>query len=363
LWRLPQNESTAAVAVRPVLLMHGLEASSRDWFDGLGAQALPYMLWRAGFDVWMGNNRGNFLSNRDCTIWNWTVFEMATYDLPRMIEDVLSTTGAESLSYVGHSQGTLQAFLHFSENPETASKILHFAALAPPVFMTMRSPTWKLFGSITDTSGGPWWKFQTINSPDFAVYEEIFQDQCRVLSFIGACSLYCGGNMGGSFMESHAGYATSCGDKFQCISAGTSAENMRYFAQALRLGSFEACFEQHGRPINFTSLQMPMSLAVGTSDLFISVHDVEHLRRLCNNGTVVDMWQLEGGGHMDLVWGKLAPSQVFEPLTQRLLAASTNGNHGTSGAPGDQGTTGAAGTRPETASSSNITDINASISQ
>lgn len=228
MWRLPQNESTAAVAVRPVLLMHGLEASSRDWFDGLNAQALPYMLWRAGFDVWMGNNRGNFLSNRDCVVWNWTVIEMADYDLPRMIEEVLNTTGAEKLSYVGHSQGTLQAFLHFSQTPETARRILHFAALSPPVFMTMRSPTWKMFGGITDTSGGPWWKFQRIYQDNFAVYEEIFQDQCRVLSFVGACNLYCGTNMGGSFMEGTKGYAPSCGDKFQCISAGTSAENMRY---------------------------------------------------------------------------------------------------------------------------------------
>lgn len=43
---------------------------------------------------------------------------MARYDIPASIDFVLNhTTGYESLHYVGHSQGTLIAFVHLSLNP------------------------------------------------------------------------------------------------------------------------------------------------------------------------------------------------------------------------------------------------------
>lgn len=40
--------------------------------------------------------------------------EMAKYDLPVSIDFVLNQTGYKQLHYVGHSQGTLIAFVHLS---------------------------------------------------------------------------------------------------------------------------------------------------------------------------------------------------------------------------------------------------------
>jgi pimeloyl-ACP methyl ester carboxylesterase len=47
------------------------------------------------------------------------------------VDYILSITGNPQLSYVGHSQGTTQAFAAFSSNPILAKKIAAFAALAP----------------------------------------------------------------------------------------------------------------------------------------------------------------------------------------------------------------------------------------
>ena len=47
----------------------------------------------------------------------------------------LNATGQEKLVYVGHSQGTTQAFAAFSEQPELNSKVALFVALAPVAYV------------------------------------------------------------------------------------------------------------------------------------------------------------------------------------------------------------------------------------
>lgn len=60
---------------------------------------------------------------------------MARYDLPAMVSYALHHTGVPSLSYVGHSQGTIQAFAAFSRNQTLAAQVNYFAALAPVAYV------------------------------------------------------------------------------------------------------------------------------------------------------------------------------------------------------------------------------------
>ncbi len=57
--------------------------------------------------------------------------QFAFHDIPDSIDYVLSTTGQPSLSYIGFSQGTAQAFATLSIHPTLNSKVDLFIALAP----------------------------------------------------------------------------------------------------------------------------------------------------------------------------------------------------------------------------------------
>lgn len=132
----------------PVLLMHGLLMSADDWVTAGPNDGLAYLLSSAGYDVWMGNARGNKHSRQHVSMspeteefWNFSWDEIGRYDLPAMIDFVLNTTSKEKLAYIGHSQGTTAFFVMCSEKPEYNEKITTMIALAPLAWAShMKSP-------------------------------------------------------------------------------------------------------------------------------------------------------------------------------------------------------------------------------
>uniref|UniRef100_A0A915PN98 Partial AB-hydrolase lipase domain-containing protein n=1 Tax=Setaria digitata TaxID=48799 RepID=A0A915PN98_9BILA len=135
-----------------IYLQHGLLGSSGDWVENLPNESfdfffkiilnvsliLSFILADAGFDVWLGNSRGNSYSIRhvnysidDELFWKFSWYEMAKYDLDATFDLILKETGQDSLYYVGFSQGTLIMFTKLADDPIFATKIRKFFALGP----------------------------------------------------------------------------------------------------------------------------------------------------------------------------------------------------------------------------------------
>lgn len=141
----------------PVLCQHGLLDGSSGFVIMGPGQGLAYLLADRGYDVWMGNTRGNRYSRNHVRLnpdgnrrqrrefWDFSWHESGIYDLPAMIDYVLELTNFERLHYIGHSQGTTSFFVMASSLPEYNDKIITMQALAPVAFMSnLESPLIRL---------------------------------------------------------------------------------------------------------------------------------------------------------------------------------------------------------------------------
>ncbi len=106
-------------------------------------------------------------SRSDPRFWDWTIRELAMYDLPALVDHVCAETGYDKIAFVGHSQGNGLAFVSLSLGmcPDLGKKLSLFAALAPAVYA----------GPLT--TGFP---FTLLNKMEWKMWKRVF----GVLDFI-----------------------------------------------------------------------------------------------------------------------------------------------------------------------------------
>uniref|UniRef100_A0A1B0G8S8 Lipase n=1 Tax=Glossina morsitans morsitans TaxID=37546 RepID=A0A1B0G8S8_GLOMM len=145
---------------RPVvLLMAGIYASSDVWLLNGAEDSLPYLLSNNGYDVWLGNNRGNIYARHNIwyndtqpEFWNFSWHEMSIYDLPAMIDFIRACTGEERMHFIGISQGGTIFLVLNSMLPQYNKHFKTAVLLAPVTYVgNTKAPLAKLFGPLLGT--------------------------------------------------------------------------------------------------------------------------------------------------------------------------------------------------------------------
>ena len=93
----------------------------------------------AGYDVWLGNQRGNIFGNTNVNDgtwtlkerWDWSHAEIAQIDLPAQIEKILEVTGKEKVTMAAYSEGTfITMYALASQQDYWANKVERYISLA-----------------------------------------------------------------------------------------------------------------------------------------------------------------------------------------------------------------------------------------
>jgi pimeloyl-ACP methyl ester carboxylesterase len=321
---------------RPVVfLQHGLDGSAYDFVANLPNQAPAFVFADAGFDVWLGNFRGNYYArghiNPNITqgkheFWQFSWTEMADHDLPAMINFALKTSKAESLYYVAHALGTTTAFAKLSEDPEFAKKIKRFYALSPMTnikhvkgpfgwFAPMTLVFEKLFG---------WFGMDQFQPNEYFMYimTKLF---CGNVVTKGLCTNYLF-LIGGP--NSNQLNTTRLPVYLTHAPSGTSTRTMLNIGQMIVTGKFQA-FDfrdkkknqaRYGqdtpREYDLSKITTPVALYFGGQDWLAPAQDVQTI--VPKLKSIVGNTYLQDFNHFDFLWGLRAAPQVYFPIANDI---------------------------------------------
>ncbi|WBW71317.1 triglyceride lipase-cholesterol esterase [Schizosaccharomyces osmophilus] len=142
-YKAEEQESLSKLAYKPpVLFIHGLLMNSEIWVCNIKREdSIPFALVDQGYDVWLGNLRGNKYSKKNVKygsesreFWNFTLDSIAIFDIPSIVKYILSVNKSDSVAFVGFSQGAIMALAALSIDNELRKSVRAFIALSPAIF-------------------------------------------------------------------------------------------------------------------------------------------------------------------------------------------------------------------------------------
>ena len=274
-----------------------------------------------------GNNRGNKYSKKSINqspnnteFWDFSIDEFAFHDIPDTIDYILDTTQQQSLSYIGFSQGTAQAFATLSIHPKLNSKVNVFIALAPAMApaglsngvvdsLIKASPQvlFLLFGRRSILSSATMW--------ETLVYPPLFS---RMI------------DMGLSFLFNWKTKNISASQKLAAyphLYSFTSTKSVVHWFQIIRNKSFQMYDDDVHRPMSISTstkfskvakyptrnIRTPVVLVYGGSDSLVDIKVM--LRELPPQTVATEIPHYE---HLDFLWAKDVDVQVFQHVFDAL---------------------------------------------
>jgi len=340
LHRIPHGQGETSSPRPVVYLQHCLTCSSAIWVFGPPKKSLAFLLADAGYDVWMGNSRGNSYSRNHTTLepcsfdrckefWLGIDFdEGGLLDVTKGIDYALSVTGEESLYYGGHSMGCTQYLIMLSAKPEYNEKVKLGFLLAPPAYMShapsiiFQIASWAndveilyhLFGlyEFLPHLDVETWLGHLICSDD----HPLLQTVCMNIGFL--LMGFNPGQLNGTMIPTYLDH----------IPEGTSTRPFVHYAQLYMSGKFESYDYGSGNmahygqetPINYdlTKVTAPTAIFKGDADDLADVEDINRLVSELPNVVLDHLVDIEGWTHADYIVAMDADELVYKYILDLL---------------------------------------------
>ena len=322
-FRIPGlDNETPSDTKPPVFMQHGVFDSANCWIVNYAEVAPAFVAARAGYDVWLGNSRGNTYSRAHTTydpdknekkFWSFSWYEMGLYDIPAVFDHIRLQTNDQKIAYIGHSQGTTQMFVGLAENEKTyfADKTSIFIGLGPVAkipntqsgllqfivdFYDTVANTCDLFG-IHELLGANWFTSSVTqlfcsNIPEFCeLLLAFFTSNDPALDDNDRYAVYMGHEPNGSSVQALLHYA----------------QNMREDRFQVWADDYTDIFHRKEKrqtdliPIE-TITEVPVALFAGTSDILADTTDAEWIRDTIGSNVV--HYEEIAAGHLTFLVGK-----------------------------------------------------------
>ncbi|NXW26954.1 LIPM Lipase, partial [Phaetusa simplex] len=328
-FRIPAGRNSQNTGKKPaVLLHHGTLGDSTHWISNLPNNSLGFILADAGYDVWMGNSRGDTWSLKHKTLkpyqkefWQFSFDEMGKYDIPAELYFIMNKTGQKDVYYIGHSEGSAAGFIAFSTYPELAQRVKVFFAVAPVTTITHATSPLVTFARLPESlirlllgCKGTLHQNGLLKGP--------LTWFCRYLGKVCA-SIFC--FISGDRMQS---LNTSRIDTYVGHTpAGISVQNVIHWHQLTRSGQFQAYdygakenmkkYNQSAPPAyKIEKINIPIAVWSGGLDKFADPKDMAKLLPRISN--LIYHAHFPAWGHLDFIWGLDATERMYQKIVELI---------------------------------------------
>ncbi|NXX84720.1 LICH hydrolase, partial [Urocolius indicus] len=328
-FRIPAGRNNKNTGQKPVVfLLHAFLGDATHWISNLPNNSLGFLLADAGFDVWMGNSRGNTWSLKHKTLkpcqkefWQFSFDEMGKYDIPAELYFIMNKTGQKDVYYIGHSEGTTAGFIAFSTYPELAKQVKMFYGLGP---VTTASYATSPLIKVTNLPGpmlrlvfgckGAFHQIEFMKGPVTQLCTSLDKFCGHILSYLTGGTIK---NLNTSRIDVYVGHSP----------AGTSVQDIIHWHQVIDAGQFQAYdygskenmkkYNQSTPPVyEIEKISMPIAVWSGGADKFADPKDMAKLLPRISN--LVYHEHFPHWGHLDFIWGLDATERMYRKIIELM---------------------------------------------
>nr|AGI17575.1 lipase-like protein [Pyrrhocoris apterus] len=308
-----------------VFLQHGLCAASEIFVSTGIERSLAFLLADRGYDVWLGNNRGNQHSRRHRTLdidsseyWDFSYHEMGHHDLSAMIDKALTVSGQEKLEYVGHSLGTHTLLVLLSTRPEYNQKISQGITLAPAVYSRQNKFYYGSYFALYYAK----WRVKLWHSNWLPYVEKLGKLPFKFCSPDHPLSYFCY-LVYISFGPSNQVHETAFATTLSTALTSTSLKTFAQLALNYDVDKFVRMDPDTNQPIAYdlSLVNTPITLIYSDNDYIARPQNVIRLNSELANSTLYNV-PCEHFNHLDYLFGKNVVDLVYKKVIHLLQGNS-----------------------------------------